>query len=132
MKKFLRTLCVGFVATCMVTASFANGQDVTLTSNRGVLITNAVQEKHLAYAEQDTTGILDVWNEFPIQIGSSATTLNGYNLLDGATVNGDDVVTYASKLYSFEYPLTTIRFVVKKTGDNGLTGDYPFFAVSIL
>ena len=71
--------------------------------------------------------------QFPIVLGPGAEALKGYNLLDGATLNENDVVTYTSQVYRFEYPLTKIRFVVKKTGSNGAISGYetwPFFTLS--
>ena len=69
------------------------------------------------------------FDEFPIVIQRSATDLKGYKLLEGATANEAGVVTYTSKLYRFQYPLTKVRFIVRETGSNGLTGDYPFFTM---
>ena len=69
-------------------------------------------------------------HKFPIVLGKSETALKGYKLLDGATTNESDVVTYTSQLYTFSFPLTRIRFIVKETGSNGLNGDYPFFTLS--
>jgi len=69
------------------------------------------------------------FDEFPIVIQRSATDLKGYKLIEGATANEAGVVTYTSKLYRFQYPLTKVRFIVRETGSNGLTGDYPFFTM---
>ena len=94
----------------------------------------AVEARHKydsLYAEMQA--IIDNPNTvdtFPIVLGKSETALKGYKLLDGATTNESDVVTYESKLYTFDFPLTRVRFIVKETGSNGLTGDYPFFSLS--
>lgn len=94
----------------------------------------AVEARHKydsLYAEMQA--IIDNPNTvdtFPIVLGKGETALKGYNLLEGATTNESDVVTYESKLYTFDFPLTRVRFIVKETGSNGLTGDYPFFTLS--
>ena len=91
----------------------------------------ARQEYNRLYAQVqaiiDNPNVVDV---FPIVLGKSETALKGYKLLEGATTNSADVVTYQSKTYTFDFPLTRVRFIVKETGGNGLTGDYPFFTLS--
>ena len=69
-------------------------------------------------------------HKFPIVLGKGETALKGYKLLEGATTNESDVVTYTSQLYTFSFPLTRVRFTVKETGSNGLNGSYPFFTLS--
>ena len=69
-------------------------------------------------------------HKFPIVIGKGETALKGYKLLEGATTNESDVVTYTSQLYTFSFPLTRVRFSVKETGSNALNGSYPFFTLS--
>lgn len=94
----------------------------------------AVEARHKydsLYAEMQA--IIDNPNTvdtFPIVIGKGETALKGYKLIEGATTNESDVVTYESKLYTFDFPLTRVRFIVKETGSNGLNGDYPFFTLS--
>lgn len=71
------------------------------------------------------------FDEFPIVISRDQNTVLGdYKFMKGTVRNESDVNTYTSKLYRFQYPLTKVRFVVKETGSNGLTGDYPFFTMS--
>ena len=108
---------------------------VLAESEEGVF--SAVRAKHMC--DSLYTLIADVqanpitFNEFPIVLGPSETALKGYKLLDGATLNENDVVTYSSRLYRFEYPLTKVRFIVKQTGSNGAISGYetwPFFTLS--
>ncbi len=68
---------------------------------------------------------------FPIVIArDEANKVGGQNLIQGATTDASGLVTYESKLYTFDFPVTRVRFIVKETGSNGLTGDYPFFTLS--
>ena len=70
-------------------------------------------------------------DEFPILLERDAeTSLGGYTFIKGTVRNESDVNTYTSQLYRFQYPLTKVRFVVKETGSNGLTGNYVFFTLS--
>ncbi|MBQ3238247.1 MAG: hypothetical protein IJA98_04155 [Bacteroidaceae bacterium] len=105
---------------------------VLAESEEGVF--SAVRAKHMCdslYALiADVQANPITFNEFPIVLGPSETALKGYNLLDGATVNENDVVTYNSPVFRFEYPLTTVRFIVKQTGSNGTYDDvHPFFTL---
>ena len=69
------------------------------------------------------------FDEFPIVIQRGEEAFSGYKLMEGTTTNEAGVVTYNSKLYRFQYPLTKVRFIVHETGSNGLNGDYPFFTM---
>ena len=69
------------------------------------------------------------FDEFPILLERGETAVDGYKLVDGTTTNEAGVVTYTSKTYRFQYPLTKVRFIVHETGSNGLNGDYPFFTM---
>ena len=106
----------------------------TFVDNAYEYTITAVEARHkydsLYVAIEDILNNPNTVDTFPIVLGKSSTALKGYNLLDGATTNESDVVTYESKLYTFDFPLTRVRFIVKETGSNGLTGDYPFFSLS--
>ena len=109
-------------------------REVLAESEEGL---SAITAKHRCDSLYDAIATIQAnpitFAEFPIVLGTSETALKGYNLLDGATVNENDVVTYTSQVYRFEYPLTKVRFVVKKTGSNGAIQGYetwPFFTLS--
>ena len=68
--------------------------------------------------------------EFPILIHKSTTPVAGKYLLEGCELNKDGLVEYRSPLYSFEYALSKIRFIVKGMGDNYFQNGYPYFAAS--
>lgn len=70
------------------------------------------------------------FDEFPIVIQRSATAVSNYKLMEGTTTDEAGVVTYTSKLYRFQYPLTKVRFIVRETGSNGTYDDvHPFFTM---
>lgn len=75
------------------------------------------------------------FDEFPIVIQRGEEAFSGYKLMEGTTTNEAGVVTYNSKLYRFQYPLTKVRFIVHETGygypgsTSGRNGDYPFFTM---
>ena len=70
------------------------------------------------------------YSEFPIIIGKSQTAVAGKYLLEGSELNKDELVEYRSPLYTFEYALSRIRFIVKGMGDNYYQNGYPYFAAS--
>lgn len=84
----------------------------------------------LYVAIQDILANPNSVDEFPIVIERSDEAVLNYNLIKGATVDESGVATYTSKTYRFQYPLTKVRFTIKETGSNGLTGSYPFFTLS--
>lgn len=70
------------------------------------------------------------FDEFPIVIQRSETAVSNYKLMEGTTTDEAGVVTYTSKLYRFQYPLTKVRFIVRETGSNGTYDDvHPFFTM---
>ena len=70
------------------------------------------------------------YDSFPIIIGRSETAVSGYKLMDGTTTDAAGVVTYTSKTYRFQYPLTKVRFIVRETGSNATYDDaHPFFTM---
>ena len=70
------------------------------------------------------------FTEFPIIINKGETPVAGKYLLEGCKVNMDGLVEYQSPLYSFEYTLSKVRFIVKAMGDNYYQNGYPYFAAS--
>ena len=68
--------------------------------------------------------------QFPIIINKSQTAVAGKYLMEGCELNKDGLVEYRSPLYSFEYTLSKIRFIVKSMGDNYYQNGYPYFAAS--
>ena len=77
------------------------------------------------------------YSEFPIIIERSETTKIGeFYLMDGAVAklngSGETYATYNSKLYSFQEPLTKVRFTVKGTGSDMTCGNYPYFHLAEL
>ena len=97
-------------------------------------------ESPAAYAKEECGKLFDkidyvlahpiTFTEFPIVIGKSQTAVAGKYLLDGCTLNKDGLVEYKSPLYTFEYSLSKIRFIVKGMGDNYYQNGYPYFAAS--
>lgn len=95
----------------------------------------AVRTQHiydsLYVAIQDILANPNSVNTFPIVLSRDENTdLGGYKFIKGSTRNESGVNTYTSKLYTFGAPLSRVRFAVKETGSNGLTGSYPFFTLS--
>ena len=71
------------------------------------------------------------FNEFPILLQRGEAAFSGYKLLDGTALDSTNVVAYTSKTFRFQYPLTKVRFIVKKSGkDDALQNGYPFFCIS--
>ncbi len=90
----------------------------------------AVAISLFSFAQSGNGGNSDGFDEFPIVIGKSETSISGYNLLEGATANDEGVVVYTSKVYRFPNSLQKLRFTVCETGTNSKCGDYPFFSLS--
>ena len=71
------------------------------------------------------------FDEFPIDlVRDENTSLGGYTFLKGTYRDSTDVNTYESRVFRFQFPLSKVRFIVKGTGSNGLTGNYVFFTLS--
>ena len=71
------------------------------------------------------------FDEFPIDlVRDENTKLGDYTFLKGTYRDSTDVNTYESRVFRFQFPLSKVRFIVKGTGSNGLTGDYVFFTLS--
>ena len=70
------------------------------------------------------------FTEFPIIIKKSQTAVAGKYLMEGCELNSEGLVVYRSPLYSFDFTLSKIRFIVKAMGDNYYQNGYPYFAAS--
>ena len=68
--------------------------------------------------------------EFPITIPRDTKTLNNQKILRGSYLDDNGLAHFKSKTYSFDYPLTKIRFIIKESGGNSLNNGYPFVAIS--
>ena len=69
-------------------------------------------------------------DEFPILLPRDTQALNNMKVLKGSTLNSNGLATYKSKTFTFDYPLTKLRFIVKESGSNSLQNGYPFVALS--
>lgn len=70
------------------------------------------------------------FDEFPIIIPRGTESVNGQKVLKGSFMDDLNLVTYKSKTYSFQYPLSKIRFIIKENGSNSLENGYPYVALS--
>ena len=70
------------------------------------------------------------FDEFPITIPRGTEAVNGQKVLKGSYMDNLNLVTYKSKTYRFQYPLSKIRFVIKENGSNSLQNGYPYVALS--
>ncbi|MBR5841100.1 MAG: hypothetical protein IKY64_00610 [Bacteroidaceae bacterium] len=70
------------------------------------------------------------YDEFPITIPRGSESLHNKQVLKGAVLDENSLVYYKSKTYSFQYPLSRIRFIVRENGSNALQNGYPYIAIS--
>ena len=70
------------------------------------------------------------FDEFPITIPRGTESVNGQKVLEGSFMDDLSLVTYRSRTYRFQYPLSKIRFVIKENGSNSLQNGYPYVALS--
>lgn len=76
----------------------------------------------------------NVEDEFPISIPRDTEKLEGrtYKVLKGAFLDENGYATYESKTFTFDYPLSTIRIIVKENGANSLQNGHPITSLSAL
>ena len=70
------------------------------------------------------------FDEFPITIARGTESVNSQKVLEGSFMDDQDLVTYRSRTYRFQYPLSKIRFIIKENGSNSLQNGYPYVALS--
>ena len=70
------------------------------------------------------------FDEFPISLPRGTEAINSHKVMQGAFKGEMNYVTYVSKTYRFEEPLSKVRFIIVENAGNNIKNGYHYVALS--